>query len=249
MAGSFAPAPGIADDLRRLAALLEEEWGKLPSPDANSRHESPSFYRRKVEGTRWRLTITAVVKAGELFLRAVQSGAFSDDTALDLLLRQWDYPDAQKRNQATFMAVCEHWLPSRRPGFKLGQHDPSVLLPVGPPPAFGYPHAMRLIADEIAKATPETSLVDKPKRRRRPTTATKPLTEIQAEVVQIVGECKGNVAEAARRRGRDRKTVDEEYKAALKKLGKSVVKATTQPLPKDRRGQENITDGDNRRNI
>jgi hypothetical protein len=99
-------------------------------------------------------------------------------------------------------------------------------------------------------ATPPGPARQRPKeRRRRPAAEPKPLTAKQVEAVQIVGECRGDFAEAARRLKRDRKTIVGHYEAAQEKLGKSAVKAATQPLPKDRRGQENIADGDDRRPI
>jgi hypothetical protein len=73
------------------------------------------------------------------------------------------------------------------------------------------------------------------------------LTPIQAEIVQIVGEFKGNIAAAARQLVKDRKTVAESYRAAMGKLGKSVVsRDKTQLLPRDKRGQESVST-DNRR--
>lgn len=91
-----------------------------------------------------------------------------------------------------------------------------------------------------------------PKRNRRQATkARKPrrLTPRQAEVVQIVGECKGNIAEAARRLGLDRKTVDESFKAGLAKLGKEAVRSCdkTRLFVRDRRGQEIVSESDDRR--
>jgi hypothetical protein len=85
------------------------------------------------------------------------------------------------------------------------------------------------------------------KRSRRPSKPRKPrpLTARQTEVVQVVGECKGNIAAAAKRLGRDRKTVDETYRAGLAKLGKIPVKHGTKTLPHDRRGQVNLSDSDN----
>ena len=87
-----------------------------------------------------------------------------------------------------------------------------------------------------------------PKRRR----ATKPgkvcpLTGCQAETVQIVGECKGDIAAAARRLGKNRKTVEESYKVGLTKLGKAAVKHKTHLFARDRRGQADVTDGDDLR--
>ena len=76
-------------------------------------------------------------------------------------------------------------------------------------------------------------------RRRRPplTPKARPLTARQAEVVQIVGECRGDLAEAARRLGIDRKTVKESYDAGNRKLGiRAMPKPKTVALPVDRRG-------------
>lgn len=90
----------------------------------------------------------------------------------------------------------------------------------------------------------------RPKRRQRKTDAApRPLTAKQAEAVQIVGECKGNYSEAARRLGvKDPKTVRQHYKAGLRKLGRKAVKYATQRLPSDKRGQDNVSsDGDRRR--
>jgi DNA-binding CsgD family transcriptional regulator len=91
----------------------------------------------------------------------------------------------------------------------------------------------------------------KPKRTRRRSRARKarPLTPRQTEVVQIVGECKGNIAEVARRLGKNRKTVEEAYRAGMTKLGKTVYHSTdkTRLLARDRRGQENIGEGDDQR--
>ena len=84
-------------------------------------------------------------------------------------------------------------------------------------------------------------------RKRRQAAKARGLTEKQAEAVHIVGECKGNIAEAARRLGRDAKTVRQHFKAAMKKLGTTVVKHTTKQLQSDRRGQANIADGQDRR--
>jgi len=83
------------------------------------------------------------------------------------------------------------------------------------------------------------------RRRRRPPMNPKgrPLTAKQTEAVQIVGECKGNYAEAARRVGKDRKTVEQHYRAAMRKLGKIVLpKPKLRALPQDRRGQPNVSE-------
>jgi hypothetical protein len=87
--------------------------------------------------------------------------------------------------------------------------------------------------------------------RRRPGTAPKPrpLTPRQVEVIQIVGECKGNIAEAATRLGRDRKTIVETYQAGMKKLGKDVSfpKKSDRLIARDRRGTLDVADIDDSR--
>lgn len=100
--------------------------------------------------------------------------------------------------------------------------------------------------DEAAKPARK-----KPKRTRRPSKARKPrpLTPRQIEVVQIVGECKGNIAKAARQLGKDRKTVEEAYRAGMAKLGKTVYRSRdkTRLLPRDKRGQEAVSEEDDLR--
>ncbi len=96
------------------------------------------------------------------------------------------------------------------------------------------------------------SKVGKKKRRRRPALenkAPRAMTRRQVEVVQIVGECKGNFAEAGRRLGVDRKTIKETYDAAMGKLRKAglrqperKIKTKTTRLPEDNRGQVNVAD-------
>jgi DNA-binding CsgD family transcriptional regulator len=83
--------------------------------------------------------------------------------------------------------------------------------------------------------------------RKRKSSVDPELTAKQLEASQIVAECKGDIAEAARRLGKDRATVEQHYNAAMEKLGKAVVKHTTKQLPSDRRGQATIADGQDRR--
>jgi len=101
----------------------------------------------------------------------------------------------------------------------------------------------------LKSAEPAAGPVGKTKRRRRKTDAApRPITAKQAEAVQIVGECKGNITEAARRLGVSAKTVRQNYQAGLGKLGRKAVKHATQRLPSDKRGQDNVSsDGDRRR--
>jgi hypothetical protein len=86
----------------------------------------------------------------------------------------------------------------------------------------------------------------KRKSRKRQSAKPRPVTPAQAEAVQIVGECKGNMSEAARRLGKDPKTVRQNYRAGLRNVGMSAAvlnqKPKTQNLPHDRRGQVIISD-------
>jgi predicted DNA-binding protein (UPF0251 family) len=77
-------------------------------------------------------------------------------------------------------------------------------------------------------------------RRRRMRQEPRPLTPKQTEAMQIVGECEGDLAEAARKVGICRKSLAERYSAALKKIGLTAaqyLKPKTVSLPRDRRGQ------------
>ena len=111
--------------------------------------------------------------------------------------------------------------------------------------------AAKLRLTQASSATAVKPAVNKPKRTRCPTKYRKPrpLTVRQTEVVQIVGECTGNIAKAARQLGRDRKTVEETYRAGLAKLGKTVYHSRdkTRLLPRDKRGQEAVSEDDDLR--
>jgi hypothetical protein len=126
----------------------------------------------------------------------------------------------------------------------------SERFPKVPPSEFRRMTALDLLPylEEAAAGGP--TLPRRRKRRRRATAGkrkSRSLTSRQTEVVQIVGECKGNLAEAARRLGRDRKTVEETYRVALAKLGKEPVKHGERLLFRDRRGQADASDIDDER--
>jgi predicted DNA-binding protein (UPF0251 family) len=80
------------------------------------------------------------------------------------------------------------------------------------------------------------------KRRRRANRKQVPLTGKQLEAVELVGVHKGNFAAAARAAGKSRQALQSLYEKAMKKMGRSasVLKAKTQRLPEDRRGQVNL---------
>ncbi len=83
--------------------------------------------------------------------------------------------------------------------------------------------------------------------RKRQSSVDRKLTPKQVEAAQIVGECKGSIADAARRLGKNPKTIRQHYNAAMEKMGKTAVKHATHALPADRRGQANIAEGQDRR--
>jgi len=94
-----------------------------------------------------------------------------------------------------------------------------------------------------------SQLVNRRKFSRRPPLEpkTRRLTPRQTEVMQIVGECKGNFAEAGRRLSLDRTTVKQHYAAALEKMKAAGVRAPDRqlkkavgPLPKGARGEVDI---------
>ncbi len=100
------------------------------------------------------------------------------------------------------------------------------------------------------EVTPAAGKRATPKRRRRQgVKRVRPLTARQAEIMQIVGECKGNLSEAARQLGIHRNTLKEQYEAANKKLGvRALTKPKTHKMPEDNRGQDNLAaDADRRR--
>lgn len=98
------------------------------------------------------------------------------------------------------------------------------------------------------KASPQAvSITPLKRRRRRAERPAKPLTAKQTEALQIVGECKGNLAEAAGRLGIDRKSLKERYDTALKKLGRTHLKYVTEQIRQDLRGQANVAEEDDRR--
>lgn len=85
-----------------------------------------------------------------------------------------------------------------------------------------------------------------PKRRNRQSAKPRTVTAAQAEAVQMVGECKGSLAEAARRLGKNRKTVEQHYIAGLRNANICAAVLDQKPkkrnLPHDKRGQAIVTD-------
>ncbi len=112
---------------------------------------------------------------------------------------------------------------------------------------------LRELQQALEKARKWLKTQKRPKRKRKRASdkprKPRPLTPRQIEVAQIVGECKGNMAVAARRLGRDRSTVAEIYGAAMAKLGKEAVRSPdkTRLFVRDKRGQEAVSREDDLR--
>jgi transcriptional regulator of acetoin/glycerol metabolism len=62
---------------------------------------------------------------------------------------------------------------------------------------------------QVAGKRKKHNRASKPRKHRQ-------LTPRQVEVVQVVGECKGNISQAAKRLGRDRATIEESYRAKMR---------------------------------
>lgn len=98
------------------------------------------------------------------------------------------------------------------------------------------------------QAKPQEGLpAPRPKQRRvrKPRPQKRPITAAQLEALQVVSECNKNFAKAARILGKDRKTVKQLYKAAMRKAGFiACQKPRMMPLPIDRRGQLSVANED-----
>ena len=128
-------------------------------------------------------------------------------------------------------------------------------LPVFDDPCLrGADHWERRLEKEVVVAQMR-AIDSKPKRqrvrrkRKQHDAAVSSLTPIQAETVHMVGECEGDVAKAARRLGKDRKTVQQSYESAMAKLGKVAVTPRTVGAPQDKSGQCTLSEADDRRGM
>lgn len=96
----------------------------------------------------------------------------------------------------------------------------------------------------------ETKSASRQKTGKRRQSDLRPLTTKQTEAIQIVGECSGDIAKAAKRLGKDRKTVKQHYDAGMAKVGQAAVvdnKPKPGSLPTGSRGDDEVTGDDDRR--
>ena len=101
--------------------------------------------------------------------------------------------------------------------------------------------AQAVVFEQLKQLSREPSVSRKGKKRHRARAIERKPTPKQVESYSMAMECKGNIAEAARRLGKDRSTVAQSYKAALGKGGKAFVKQRTRGLPHDGRSQVTVT--------
>lgn len=94
---------------------------------------------------------------------------------------------------------------------------------------------------------PKPATTKKPTRGGRKVVA-KPPTEKQLRAVTLYGECDGCYTEVGRRMGISREAATQHVRAGLAKAGSAVLRtAKTKRLPTDRRGQQDVTEKDDRR--
>jgi len=157
---------------------------------------------------------------------------------------------ADKLNELTFdlarEGVPNEWVFSPYLDFFRREIYPRYLTrqPQWPPPT-----AILQGLREFSKAFGGKATAKKRNRARNKPKKFRPLTARQTETAQIVAQCNGNIAEAARRLGKDRKTVVESYKAAMAKIGMEAVRSRDKTclLPRDKRGNVTISSDDDRR--
>jgi hypothetical protein len=105
-------------------------------------------------------------------------------------------------------------------------------------------HAVRWLLSQAWKPEKGSKVKAVAKKRRTKLPVESRLTPKQAEAVATVASCKGNVAEAAKRLKKDRKTVVESYEKGLEKLGRNNMKHVTKRMKTDRRGQADLSEDD-----
>ena len=142
---------------------------------------------------------------------------------------------------ANWVGCLHHEIQRRSDDFFLVQHDESRrhLHDVIRMPLYASAWLLRQIQQEEMDDRPKKQR----KRAKRKGCGEIELTTKQLEAFWVVMDSNGNIAEAARRLGKSRKTVDEAYQRACEKLGKKeVARIKKQNIPHDRRGQSVVVD-------
>ena len=128
--------------------------------------------------------------------------------------------------------------------FELGDIVASVAILLGSPTYNLYYHNLDGIVPTRPTDRPTFGQKKTANKRRRLRRKPSSLTPKQTEAFAIVQECKGNIAEAARRLGLDYSTVKQHYDVACEKAGYKAAKPKTTRLRHDKRGQVNIAKED-----
>jgi DNA-binding CsgD family transcriptional regulator len=263
--------PGGAAELRRRAELVEADCGPgsayaealaevrelAPTADAP---DPVALARMKPTARRWRSIVTAepltaaelhdVATAAELLMGDLTAGDPAREPLERLRLACLEVHD-RAAALASDGAIYLHHLhaaegpnpPERSRVVRAALSDPMTLALVRDDLGRAAEALLAWARDQQQRVSTKRSKRTKHNRRAP---AHRPLTDKQVKAMQTVAECNGSIAEAARRLGKDRSTVAQHYRTALKKLGRmaSTVKAKTGALPSDKRGQLTVARND-----
>lgn len=232
----------IANAFNRLAKSFRSIEAALTSTDMAARVFTGARYIRASEDGG--IVVVKAIAAG-LLPMPVWDGNFLDiyrdaPTSLWGIIRAGHVPE--------FTGNIVGFPPTPGDNDRLAQEVAAMGLPSAVASNVGLSdnaNASAIAADHLAgmvEAAGSPPAKGKTRARRRPPAEAKALTPRQVEVLHVWAECKGNFADAGRRLGIARKTVQECVAAAQKKLGKKAVKQTTKSLPKDRRQQESAAE-------
>ncbi|QDU34899.1 Sigma-70, region 4 [Poriferisphaera corsica] len=181
--------------------------------------KSPNFWEQYIA-----LSAKAVKAVGDV---EVDSVRYVEEPPVVVLWTTFLISELMERNSP--MIVVE---PSKYGGYATGVVKMPLL-------------ASKWLLQQLHAECEETKPKKRRKRSQRKGVVDANLTEKQAEAFWMVQDCNGNIAEAARRLGKDRKTIEQHYKRACEILGKKAVShIEKQNLPHDQRGQAMIASND-----
>jgi predicted DNA-binding protein (UPF0251 family) len=117
------------------------------------------------------------------------------------------------------------------------------------PQSDDYSHTLARLDQMIAVAAERKQLEPGTRQPQQAPVHSTPLTAKQLEAVHMVGECQGNIAEAARRLGKSRSTIARHYKAGMAKSAEAPPPRSSSQSPQstDRASRERPANGGDRR--